>query len=118
MAAPLRELLAHVWPAIALGPIGSALVAQLVGVERGFPPLGYDLRPPSMPTTASSSGDPRPSSPVAHTAPSNTAPFFSAHGGGMGLLATVVAILASLVGVVALARLTVGEDFFSTRWLH
>jgi hypothetical protein len=38
--------------------------------------------------------------------------------GGMSLLVTILTVLAGLVGVVALARLTVGEDFFSLRWLR
>jgi hypothetical protein len=51
---------------------------------------------------------------------SRPAPFsgFAPHGGGMSLLAAMIAVLAALIGVVALARLTVGEDLFSSRWLH
>jgi hypothetical protein len=43
---------------------------------------------------------------------------FTSNGDGMSLLVKMITVLAALVGVVALARLTVGEDFFSTRWLH
>lgn len=122
VAAPLRELLAYVWPAIALGPFGDALVTQLVtqllGLERESLPPGYALGPSLSSATTPAGGDPRPSAPAAQTGPSDAAPFYAAHGGGMSVLAIVVAILASLVGVVALARLTVGEDLFSTRWLH
>lgn len=123
VAAPLRELLAYVWPAVALGPIGDALtplVTQLVELRRGSPPSpGFGSPPSTLPTSASTDTEPRPSPSAApRTVSSDPAPFYAAHGGGMSFLATVAAILASLVGLVALARLTVGEDLFTTRWLH
>ncbi|HEX5929524.1 MAG TPA: hypothetical protein VFY48_09030 [Solirubrobacterales bacterium] len=119
--APLRELLAHVWPAIALGPIGRTLIAQLAGLDQGSPVsrAGAAASPFSISYSAragSPSSFPAPSAPDA--APPSGTPFFSPHGGGMSLLVTLITVLASLVGLVALARLTVGEDFFSTRWLR
>jgi hypothetical protein len=43
---------------------------------------------------------------------------FTPNGGGMSLFVTILTVLAAMIGVVALARLTVGDEFFSMRWLH
>jgi len=40
-------------------------------------------------------------------------------GGGMSLFLTMITLLMALIGLIALARLTVGEEFFSfLRWPH
>lgn len=36
----------------------------------------------------------------------------------MSLLVTILTVFGALIGGVALARLAVGEEFFSMRWLH
>ncbi len=121
VAAPLRELLAYVWPAVALGPIGRALATRLVELERALSLQSAAARPPVLPSSNGPvpSDVPRPSpTSTAQPADPDAAPLFSPHGGGMSLLVTLITVMASLVGLVALARLTVGEDFFSTRWLR
>ncbi len=122
VAAPLRHLVAYVWPAIALGQGGEALMMQLARLE------GATLL--SMPGVArllslltgnpAASGAPELPRRSATPDASRSTPFGSlvSHGGGMSVLATMITVLAALVGVVALARLTVGEDLFSSRWLH
>ncbi len=126
VTAPLQRLLAYVWPAIALGPIREALAIPLArglkSLEKAIslPILGLDRSLALQPGNVESSGGPKPAAPSPK--PSSSPPFpFNAvtpDGGGMSLLVTLVTALAVLVGVVALARLTVGEDLFSTRWLH
>jgi hypothetical protein len=40
-------------------------------------------------------------------------------GGGMSLFLTIITSLLALVGLIALTRLTAGEEFFSSlRWPH
>lgn len=122
VAAPLHVWLAHVWPAIALGPFGGPIgvvaATRLLALEIGVPLPGAAERDSSL-TVA---GDPPvglPSTPnPAGSSHSNPAPFFSPQGGGMSLLAVLMTVLAALVGLVSLARLTVGEDLFSLRWLR
>jgi hypothetical protein len=122
VAAPLRRWIARVWPAIALGPIGEALARQLASLEKAVSdPMSALARSLSLLPGNPGVGDilgasarsPEPNA-------SRSAPFssFTPHGEGMSLLATMITVLAALVGVVALARLTVGEDLFSSRWLH
>lgn len=118
VAAPLRELLAHVWPAIALGPIGGVLLGQAEALVPVLLPDAPGLtRSFQSSDAAGTPGGPSPM-PAAQTARPDSDLFFLPHSGGMSFLAAVVMVLASLVGVVALARLTVGEDFFSLRWLR
>lgn len=120
VAAPLRELLAYVWPAIALGPVGSILLPQLALLERRLPPAGVGARAllPPLPGGGPAGPAPGPSVPSAVADPSDAAPFYASHEGGMSLLVAVITVLAALIGLVALARLAVGEDFFSMRWLR
>jgi len=120
MPAPLEEWLAHLWPAVSLGPIGNALTTQAAAVlapslllaslaVAGQPSLAPNSAPPGAGPTAAR---------TAQTASPDSHPFFSPNSGGMSFLVTVITVLAALCGLVALARLTVGEDFFSTRWLR
>jgi hypothetical protein len=120
MPAPRRELLAYVWPAIALGPVGDALMTRVAALAPALL-----LRSLTAPASLSPSGAGAPASdgpgtaaPTAPAASPDPSPFFTPHSGGMSFLVTVITILAALVGMVALARLTVGEDFFSRRWLR
>ncbi len=121
VAVPRRHLVAYVWPAIALGQVGEALVMQLArlgGVT--FPTPGMAPSLSLLTGNAAASGVPEPPRRSATPDASRPAPAspLAPHGGGMGLLAAMITVLAALVGVVALARLTVGEDLFSSRWLH
>jgi hypothetical protein len=124
VGAPLRRLLAYVWPAIALGPIGEALAMplglhlarldNLASVPLAGLARSLSVSPEGIGSSAASK--PAPSSPGPNVSHPN--PFPTPNGGGMNLFTTLVTVLAALIGVVALARLTVGEDLFSTRWLH
>ena len=126
MAAPLSRWLAYVWPAIALGPVGEALTMtwalRLTRLERAFPlPASGILGSLSLPTGAAGPGDasqPSPASRGAEASRPGPLDRLTPHGGGMSLLVTAITVLAALIGVVALARLAVGEDLFSSRWLH
>lgn len=125
VAAPLRRWIAYVWPAIALGPAADALamslVPRLAGLEsvatRSLAALAASL---SLSEASGASGAPAESAQAPEPNPPRAAPFhdFTPQGGGMSLFVTMITVLAALIGVVALARLTVGEDLFSTRWLH
>jgi hypothetical protein len=119
--APLREWLAYLWPAIALSPLGEALATQVAALAPtklpGLPPTPLDLFRPAE-GAAAPGGGPEPAMPAAQAARPDPDLFSLPHGGGMSFLVTVITVLASLVGLVALARLTVGEDFFSLRWLR
>jgi hypothetical protein len=119
MPAPLEEWLAHIWPAIALGPFGSALRTEVAALAPALlaGSLPGSVRLSSLGGAPTGPG-PEPSAPAARAAQPDPTPFFSPHGGGMNFLVAVITVLASLVGLVALARLTVGEDFFSLRWLR
>jgi hypothetical protein len=115
MPAPLQEWLAYLWPAIALGPVGGALMAQAAT-------LAPALLPKEVATAVRSS---RPADdrfgtgpPTAQSASPGPASFLSPHRVGMSFLVAVITALMALVGVVAFARLAVGEDFFSLRWLR
>jgi hypothetical protein len=121
----VRRLLAYVWPAIALGPLGEALVIplglQLMSLDS--PVLdrlaslarSLSLLPETIGSGSNLIPAPQPTRPgVSHHTPFSLAP----DSGGMTLLATLATVVAALIGVVALARLTVGEDLFSTRWMH
>jgi hypothetical protein len=125
VGAPLRRLLAYVWPAIALGPLGEALVIplglQLMSLDSPtldrLTSLARSLS--LLPETVGSSPNPNPAPQPPRPDVSHPTPFsLPPASGGMTLLATLVTVLAALIGVVALARLTVGEDLFSTRWMH
>ena len=120
MPAPLREWLAYLWPAIALGPLGKALAMEVAALAPtrlpGSPPTPLDLF--RARDGAAALGSPEPAMPAAQAARPNPDLFFLSHSGGMSFLVTVITVLAALVGLVALARLTVGEDFFSLRWLR
>jgi outer membrane biosynthesis protein TonB len=126
VTAPLRRLAAYVWPAIALGPIGEAfaipLTTRLERLERSvsLPMLG--LAPPLSSLSGNVEVGSAPERIAPAPGPSSSPPFplnaLAPDGGGMSLLVTMATALAVLIGVVALARLTVGEDLFSTRWLH
>jgi hypothetical protein len=125
--APLRRWIAYVWPAIALGPVGEALALplsmQLASFKGAISPLTSSLAVSVSVLTGGSavSGAPERTAPApAGPKPSHSAPsgHLAPHEGGMSLFLTVMTVMATLIGVVALARLTVGEDLFSRRWLH
>lgn len=121
-AAPLPRWVAYVWPAISLGPAARALAVLLPDlVGASVPPMPDPARLFTQVLGVAASGagsalsEPAPTSHSSQPAPySDLMP----SGGGMSLLVTILTILAALIGVVALARLTVGEEFFSMRWLH
>jgi hypothetical protein len=110
----MRRRRAYVWPAVALGiqDVVAPLLTRLDGfVDVGVLPdslesftasaLSGSVRLAGPPVRVEpSSGDPRPSSgPVVAE-------------GKMGLLATLLVALLTAMGLVALARLVVGEDLF------
>lgn len=128
-AAPLPRWIAYVWPAIALGQTGDALAALLVrweaatslaasdaarlfsrlmGITRAFrlPASSDAFKPSEQPATPKGSLAAPPIDPVPA-------------GAGMSLFLTMITLLMALLGLIALARLTVGEEFFSfLRWPH
>jgi hypothetical protein len=119
MPAPAEEWLAHLSPAVALGPVGRltmrvARLASRLLLGGRFAPSRALLSPHSAPA----SGGSGPAAPSAQTAVSDSDPFFSPNSGGMSFLVGAITMLAALAGLVALARLLVGEDFFSLRWLR
>jgi hypothetical protein len=127
-AAPLRRLLAYVWPAVALSPAVEVLAILLpdarASQEEGNPFAVPGWVRPLSPVPligGSSGGDPALSArAVMSSGSAQPSPYNSPlpGDGGMSFLATIFTIVAALIGVVALARLTVGDEFFSMRWLH
>jgi hypothetical protein len=124
----LPRWFAHVWPAIALGNTGT-LVALLARGESA------SLLPSLTPRSASNAvrllsglmsvtGDSDSSAlskqsvtPIGSPLPSPVASVPAS--GGMSLFLTITTSLLALVGLIALGRLTVGEEFFSfLRWPH
>jgi hypothetical protein len=119
----LPHWLAYVWPAIALGRTGKVL-AVLLATWRGatsfpmseavsslFRSIG-DVEGHGVAAITERSSPPTSRS-VAH--PTAPAPIDA----GMSLLLTVVTSLLALMALVALARLVVGDEFFSfLRWPH
>jgi hypothetical protein len=119
MPAPLEEWLAHLWPAVALGPVGSALTAQAAELAPSLLLAGLSaFVQPSLPTNIAPTGGGPTATPTAQIASPDSHSFFSPDSGGMSFIVTLITVLAALFGLVALARLTYGEDFFSTRWLR
>lgn len=119
VTAPVRELLAHVWPAVALAPLGRALIASLAVVASGPLPVGRvaAAAAPLSPSEGAWGAAASKPGPVQGGSP-DPASFSSALRWRMGLLLTLITALAALVGVVAVARLAVGENLFSLRWLR
>jgi hypothetical protein len=121
---PLRII--YVWPAFALAPLAEALAMppslQLSSLSEAISPLMAGLTAPVAVLRESAAGSDAPdsSAQAPDTGVSRPAPsaYFAPHEGGMSLLVTVITVIAALAGVVALARLAVGEDLFSRRWLH
>ncbi|HET6999333.1 MAG TPA: hypothetical protein VFI03_12180 [Solirubrobacterales bacterium] len=121
-AAPEQGWLAYVWPAVALAAAKEALADLLAR------PMDAISRPISsesgllsvLGAVAGSSGASGLSGQAATLSASRDSALraFAPHGGGMSLLATTITVLGALIGVVALTKLTVGEDFFRRRWLH
>ena len=115
-ATPLRWR-AYVWPAVALR-VKRALMPLLISLD-GL----ADVRMPGvsgllLPLAVSGSvgiAEPlvRPDPPARDL---RSSPGFSLPDGGMGLLAIVLIGLLTAVGLVALARLVVGEDLFESRY--
>lgn len=126
-AAPLPRWLTYVWPAIMLGntgtlgvllarwETGSSLPLTLLPVSDSVRLLshlmgitdGSDASTPSKQSATPIGSLPAP--PVAPLPAS----------GGMSLFLTIITSLLALVGLISLARLTVGEEFFSfLRWPH
>lgn len=121
-AAPLRRWLAYVWPAVSLGPAARALAVLLPDlVGASAPPMPDPARLfTQVLGVAASSGGSALSEPASTPHSSQPAPYsdLMPSSGGMSFLATILTVIAALIAVVALARLTVGEEFFSMRWLH
>lgn len=121
MPAPMEEWLAHLWPAVALGPLGNTLMAQLAELApiRLLEDLAAPVRLVLSPDGAPAKGDPGGrGAPASQTASPDSHSYFPPGGGGMSFLVTVITLLAACAGLVSLARLLVGEDFFSMRWLR
>ncbi len=113
--------LAHVWPAVSLGPAARALAVLLPDlVGASAPPMPDPARLFTQVLGVAASGGSALSEPAPMPHSSRPDPYsdLMPSSGGMSLFATVLTVLAALIGVVALARLTVGEEFFSMRWLH
>jgi hypothetical protein len=116
--AALPRWFAYVWPAIALGRTGRVLAVLLARWE------GATSRPVSdvakslfQPSGITANDDVSTSSERSATPNSPPPSVGSAPGGGMSLFLAMVTSLLALVGLVALARLAVGEEFFSfLRW--
>jgi hypothetical protein len=99
------------------------VIVQLARLEGAtLPPVPGVASLPSRPTgSAGASAVPALSEQAAKPDASLPAPFslFAPGGGGMSLFVTLITVLAALIGLVALARLTLGEDLFSpAHWLR
>ncbi len=125
--APLGRLLAYVWPAVALGPAMKVLAILAPGAlpdqggENPFAAPDWVRRfSPVSIATPSGGASGLFERAATTTATSEPAPYHSPlpGGEGMSLLVAVLAVFGALIGGVALARLAVGEEFFSMRWLH
>jgi hypothetical protein len=114
--APLRRWRTHVWPAIALR-VGDALKPLLVplgGLADVHLPDVFGLPSPSA--VSSSIGiDPPSERPGPPSRDLQSPSEVALPEGGMGFLAALLIGLLMAVGLVALARLVVGEDLFETR---
>jgi hypothetical protein len=116
--APLRRWRAYVWPAIALR-IGDALAPLLTRLDRlaavRVPDVFGLLFPSAVPASAGNDLPSKRSGLLGQDLQSP--PVASLTEKGMSLLAALLIGLLMAVGLVALARLAVGEELFETgRW--
>jgi hypothetical protein len=117
--APVRRLLAYVWPAVALdfADVGLPLLVRLaasagIPVAEAFGLLS-GLLPGDVAGAEASSGH------QATPKESLPSPSEVLLGGGMGLLLILVTACLVVVGLLAGARLLVGEELFEPRrWRH
>jgi hypothetical protein len=117
----VRRWLAYIWPAVALGGAREILFPLLATLEHSGLRLDGRVLTRLLAVTTGlvaqfanglSAGSQN-SSPLHGSSPSFD--FALTHGGVELLLAIFMALLA-LAGLVALARLTVGEELFESRW--
>jgi len=125
-AAPLSRWFAYVWPAIVLGHTGTLAALLARWESANLPPAltslsasdAVRLLPRLLGITGESDAptlSKQPVTPTGSLAPPPVAP--APANGGMSLFLTIITSLLALVGLIALARLTVGEEFFSSlRW--
>jgi hypothetical protein len=126
-AAPLPRWFAYVWTAIALGDTGTS-AALLAGWESAssLPALtslsasdAVRLLSRLMGIAGNSDASTfskQPATPIGSLAPPPVAPVSAS---GLSLFLAIITSLLALVGLIALVRLTVGEEFFSSlRWPH
>jgi len=122
----LPRWFAYVWPAIALGRTGKVLAALLARWEGATSLPASDIAPSTdivrrLFQRRGITGNDAASAISEHSAVSDS-PFAArsvgpVSGGGMSLFLTMVTSLLALIGLIALARLVVGEEFFSfLRW--
>lgn len=122
-AMALPHWLAHVWPAIALGRTWKALAILLVRWEGATSPPKSEAAQLSFPSVGNVGSNDvaglseRSMSP---TGPSVESPTASVPAdAGMSFVLTVITSLLTLMALVVLARLVVGDEFFSSlRWPH
>ena len=121
-AAALPRWFAHVWPAIALGRAGEVLATLLARWEVATSlPISdaTQLLVRLVGATESNIDAPTPSGRSAALNGSPAAPSIAPvpASGGMSLFLTMITSLLTLMALIALARLVVGEEFFSfLRW--
>jgi hypothetical protein len=125
--APVRDFFIYVWPAIALGSFGGEFLGPLLaGLEGAVVSAAVHALPlasgPGGSVAIAGAGaggvaGRSGSSTEPDLAPSNS-PIPDLSAGGMSLLATTITALLTLVAMVALARLLLGEDLFSPRRWH
>jgi hypothetical protein len=117
--ARLRRWIAYVWPAVALGRIGGAILPLMASLERTFGRLGSDFQPLAAlgGAFAGAAATAIPGAPGPTTGRSAQSDpgrsILPLSSGGMGLLTIMLIVLLSLVAAIALARLVVGEEVFS-----
>lgn len=113
-----RRWFAHVWPAIALGRIGKGLATLMAGWEGAtLLPVSDAARLFSRLTGIIEDSDAPPQSPATNGSPAPPPVASMPASGGMSLFLTMITSLLALIGLIALARLAVGEEFFSSlRW--
>lgn len=120
-AAPLRRLLAYVWPAVALefSEVGMPLLARLA-VAAGIPVAdALGLLSGLLPAVLGVEADSSPGNQATPREALLSPPEVPVLGDGMGLLLSLVTAFLAAVSLLAMARLLVGEELFEPRrWRH
>jgi hypothetical protein len=117
--AALPRWFAYVWPAIALGQTRQVFAALLARREHATSRPVSDVARSLFQLRGITGNDDVSTISEQSATPNSPPPYVGSapRGGGMSLFLTMVTSLLALIGLIALARLAVGEEFFSfLRW--